>query len=128
MTPQWYTITSTKDDKHTTIPYHQMWEEARQWLPAVLTKYFSNDTDTDTDVTADAASQSNSHSQQQYQSNSTSSSSNNNNQDKKRYFIRKVEFGGGYNRETGVSMDCWHGMGKHRIDWVDELPESRVTV
>lgn len=109
MTPQWYTIASTHDDEHTTIPYHQMWEEARQWLPAVLSKYFINN-----DVSL-------SNTQQQ-------SNINNKDHGKERYFIRRVEFGGGYNRETGQSMDCWHGMGKHRIDWVDELPESSVSV
>ena len=39
-----------------------------------------------------------------------------------RYFIHHVEFLGGKDKEDGGKYSVWHGMGKSRVEWLDELP------
>ncbi|KAK6539442.1 hypothetical protein TWF694_009666 [Orbilia ellipsospora] len=81
------------------IPYHQMWEESRVWLPRLLQNL----------MPPDLVPQEQQEEQQQK---------------KKRYFIHHVQFIGGVDRDVSSNGEysVWHGMGERRLDWVDELP------
>ncbi|KAF3907535.1 hypothetical protein AA313_de0202044 [Arthrobotrys entomopaga] len=94
------------------IPYHQMWEESRVWMPRLLQNLIHTPTPTPhTDLVP----------QEQKQEQEGTNNNNNNN---KQYFIHHVQFVGGVDKDVSSDGEysVWHGMGERRLDWVDEVP------
>ncbi|KAF3310873.1 hypothetical protein TWF173_009114 [Orbilia oligospora] len=105
------------------IPYFQMWEESRVWMPQLLRHVSSNEKDIlvgeeERGFLSPLSSEGSAPIADEPHDKSD------NNNEKKKYFIHHVQFIGGTDMDAvdGGDYSVWHGMGPRRLDWVDELP------
>ncbi|KAK6522644.1 Nudix (Nucleoside diphosphate linked moiety X)-type motif 1 [Arthrobotrys megalospora] len=102
------------------IPYFQMWEESRVWLPHLL-RHVSSSEEGRGGVGGNLISPEPS----PPAATAASDGDRNETENKgKKYFIHHVQFIGGTDMDAvdGGEYSVWHGMGPRRLDWVDELP------
>ncbi|KAF3934213.1 hypothetical protein ABW20_dc0107977 [Dactylellina cionopaga] len=98
------------------VPYHQMWEESRVWLPQLLqntlNSAFASSSSAFGPTLAPPPS-----SQPTVPSPSPSENAG-------KYFIHHVQFVGGADKDVspGGEDGIWYVMGERRLEWVDELP------
>ncbi|KAK6496685.1 hypothetical protein TWF481_001673 [Arthrobotrys musiformis] len=95
------------------IPYFQMWEESRVWMPQLLRHVSSDEGGVISSLSSEGSAP-------------TAAVEPRGEEDgkKRKYFIHHVQFVGGTDMDAvdGGEYSVWHGMGPRRLDWVDELP------
>ncbi|RVD86849.1 uncharacterized protein DFL_005104 [Arthrobotrys flagrans] len=109
------------------IPYFQMWEESRVWMPRLLRHVSSNEREgslVDEEERGFLSSLSSEGSAPTAAVATATAVEPHDENGKKEYFIHHVQFVGGTDMDAihGGEYSVWHGMGPRRLDWVDELP------
>ncbi|KAK6520233.1 Nudix (Nucleoside diphosphate linked moiety X)-type motif 1, variant 2 [Arthrobotrys conoides] len=111
------------------IPYFQMWEESRVWMPQLLRHVSSNEKgilagEEEKVFLSSLSSEGPAPTAAGLEAANTIEIYGESEKEKKRYFIHHVQFVGGTDMDAidGGEYSIWHGMGPRRLDWVDELP------
>ncbi|KAF3939131.1 hypothetical protein ABW19_dt0202551 [Dactylella cylindrospora] len=114
------TANSIGEGAHDPIPYHQMWEESRVWLPVLLRSVLPAEGDDGGSASASASSTATPDTNTNLPVNVNPASDSTSH----KCFIHHVEFVGGVDSDAkeGGEYSVWHGMGNRKLEWVDRLP------